>query len=226
MAMKKADMEHHRAEYHARMDNAKFAERRGLFRETVQLALSAWPFIDGMMQYERRYESTDFKSIPAIDLILEYAPLLFDFQCLDDLENLLKDTKRIDRNTSDSLAARLADARSNIWQNHKLWSHLESNPDSREDQLHRLLGEKRAYWRSVTKAWAQMGVLRRTPAHGTFELALTTRLDEVVHAKCPSCGTIGHAPKAMFLELMTCPECASMRLFVLQSSEMDSAVES
>ena len=37
-----------------------------------KLALSSWDYIDGMMQYERRYNGEEFASIQGIDVILKY----------------------------------------------------------------------------------------------------------------------------------------------------------
>ena len=77
--MKKAEMEDHRAEYQALMSKARSAEREGFCRRAVELALASWDHIDGMMQYERRYENKEFANVQGIEMILKYAPLLFDF---------------------------------------------------------------------------------------------------------------------------------------------------
>lgn len=219
MAMKKADMEGHRAEYQSLMVKAWSAEREGLYRTAVELALSSLNHIDGMMQYERRYESKEFDSIQGIDMILKYAPLLLDFNSLDTLETLLKNYRRIDKNTSESLADKLAKARVLMWDTHRLWDHLERNPETRQDGLRRVLGGDQDQWRSVANAWEKMGLLRRTPEGGSYRLALSTRMGELVSAKCPSCGGVVNAPKAMFLEKLACPECRTTVLFVILSTE-------
>src|SRR5438445_210985 len=111
MGMKKSEMEAHRDEYQARMAAARAAERDGLYREAMAEALSAWDFIDGMMQYEKRYEERSFDSVAAIDLVLRYAPLLLDRKSLDTLERLLKEYRRIERDTDADMGAKLASAR-------------------------------------------------------------------------------------------------------------------
>jgi endogenous inhibitor of DNA gyrase (YacG/DUF329 family) len=39
-------------------------------------------------------------------------------------------------------------------------------------------------------------------------------MGQVISAKCPACGEVAEAPKAMFLEPMTCPRCNSDQAFV------------
>jgi len=76
MGMKKADMRAEWVQYHLRMSEAREAHHAGLWRKAVELALSSWGHVDGMMQYERRYLDAEFQSIEAIDFVLQYAPLL------------------------------------------------------------------------------------------------------------------------------------------------------
>ena len=214
--MKKSELESHRAEYDARMNSAQAAAASGLFRPALDAAMSAWDYIDGMMQYGRKYESKELASISAIDFVLQYAPLLLDSRCLDKLEHLLAEKKCIQRGTTEDQAACLAKSREQIHDNYRLWSHLEANPESRQDELRRVLGGDQDYWRSVAEAWQKMGLVRRTPDGGTYRLALTTRLGQIVSSKCPCCGEIAEAPKAMLLTKTKCPKCDLKVLFVLR----------
>ena len=219
MAMSKAEMEDHQRTYQSLMADARTAERAGLYRTAIEKALESWKHIDGMMQYERRYEDREFGSIPAIDLTLKYAPLLLDFVSLDALEGLLKDCRRIERNTSDNLGEKLATARTRMWEAYHLWDYLEWNPIVRQDELRRLLGGDQDHWRFLAESWDRMGLLRREPEGGTYRLALSTRMGEVVPAKCPACGSVVEAPKAMFLEERACPKCRAGNLFVILSTQ-------
>ena len=217
--MKKAEMGEHRRKYHALLGEARSAERKGLYHRAVELALSSWTYIDGMMQYERKYEEKDFNSLPAIDMILKYAPLLLDFQSLDKLQSLLKKYSRIDKNTSASMADKLAGARVQMRDAYRLWDHLERHPGTRQSRLRKVLGGDQDQWRTVAEAWDRLGLVFRTPDNGSYRLALSTRMGEIVSAKCPSCGEIAKAPKAMFLSQLTCPECGEAALFVIRPSE-------
>ena len=219
MAMKKAEMEAHRQEYHALMAKARSAEWEGLYRTAVESALSSWDHIDGMMQYERRYEEKEFTNIEGIDMILKYAPLLLDFASLDRLETILKETRRIEKNTSESMADKVAEARTLMWDAHRLWDHVEQNPEARQDRLSRVLGGKQEQWRSIAAVWGKMGLLQRTSEGGSYRLALSTRMGQVVLGKCPGCGGTVNAPKAMLLEKVACPECGASVLFVMLSAE-------
>ena len=215
MAMKKAELEEHRSRYQALMSRARAAQREGLYREAVELALSSWDHVDGMMQYERRYEKREFASIESIDVVLRFSPALLDFPSLDKLEALLKDYRRIDKNTSESLVEKLAAARSLMWQAHGMWDHLEQHPDTRQDELRQILGGDQNQWRSLAEMWEKMGLVCRTPEGGSYRLALSTRMGKVVPGKCSSCGAVSEAPKAMFLEELACPDCHTKAMFVM-----------
>ena len=69
MAIKKADMEAHRLQYQDKLNQALEAESQGLYRVALDAAVSAWKFIDWMMQYVRKCQDAEFSSIPAIDLV-------------------------------------------------------------------------------------------------------------------------------------------------------------
>ncbi len=215
MAMKKAEMEAASGDYKYLMMQARAAERDGLFRRAVELAIASWDHIDGMMKYERKYSQEEFGSIRAIEMVLRYAPLLLDVASLEKLQELLKQFRGIEKNTSESLGEKLAAARALMWEAHRLWEHVERHPGIRQDTLRRDLGGDQEKWRSVAEGWERMGLLFRTQDGRSYTLALTTRLGQVVKAKCPACAHIGEAPKAMFLEEMPCPECGASALFVI-----------
>ncbi|CAN5520817.1 hypothetical protein BH09PLA1_BH09PLA1_35560 [soil metagenome] len=198
-----------------KMDAARQAERQGLYQHAVQLAVSAWENIDGMMQYRRKYEEAEFKSVSAIDFVLKYAPLIFEFETLNKLDTLLRTQKRIDKHASDDLASSLATAMTEMWANHRLFNFIESNPECRQDSLRSHLGSDQEYWRWVAEAWEKMGLVCRTPEGGSYRLALATRLGQLIDGKCPACGHVDRAPKGMFLEELACPSCAQSVLFVL-----------
>ena len=220
MAVKKADLEAHQKKYQDLMAKARLAEREGLHTQAVEFALSSLDYIDGMMQYERRYNEKEFESIRTIEMILKYAPLLLDFPSLGKLEELLKKWRRIERNTSESLGDKLFQGRELMWIAHRLWNHIERNPEARQDELCQCLDGDQDQWRSIAEVWEEMGLLRRTQEERSYRLALTTRMGELVHGKCPSCGETVEAPKGMFLEEMACPECQKDVLFVILPAEL------
>jgi hypothetical protein len=201
--------------YERRMAAAREAARQGLYRRAVEEALEAWPFIDGMMQYARKYKQEEFDTIPAIDLVLQYAPLLLDFRQLDRLGALLKECRRIERDTEADVGEQLATARARMWAAHRLWDYIEQHPDVRQAELRSALGGQQQDWVDILTTWEEMGLLRRTRDSGTYRLALSTRMGEVISAKCPECGAVAEAPKAMLLDALRCAECSKHVVFVL-----------
>jgi hypothetical protein len=215
MAMKKAEMEAESLQYREKMSLAHAAERRGMYREVLDIAMSAWPYVDGMVLHERKYRDNEVGNIAAIDLVLRYAPLLLDVRPLNELEQLLASYKRVLKSAFSTLTERLAMARAQILQNHLLWIHLEKNSNAEQESLRQVLGGDQERWRSVAESWDRMGLLCRTPAGRSYRLTLSTRMGEIVRGKCPACGNIDDAPKAMFLEQIACPKCRARVVFVL-----------
>jgi len=208
-------MEAHRAEYQARLMKAQSALKEGDIEEAIQVALSSYEYIDGMMQYERRYEKREFTSVKTIDLILKHAPLLFDTQSIEKLEALLIDYRRVDKNTSKSLADQLTKAKAQMWEAYQLWDHLEGHPHTSQNELRRILGGKQDQWRYIIHAWQKMGVIHLTPDGRDQCVSLMTRMDEVVLAKCSRCGVVAKSGKYRFLEELICPKCRKTAWFVI-----------
>lgn len=217
--MKKSEMEEHHAAYHAHMAVARTAERDGLYRAAVDSAMSAWEFIDGMMRYEQKYLDREFASVPAIDFVLKYSPMLLDVRRLNALRDLLKSRKRIDRDASADLVEELERAIFQTSENYQLWSFLERHPDVRQDELPPSLGGDREYRRTVIRFWEQLGIVSRTPDGRSYRLLLIAPLGRAITGKCPSCGQTHNAPKRAFFEPIDCPSCGKQAHFVLVASE-------
>src|SRR3972149_1761786 len=101
MAKTKAELEADSLQHHATMQKVRDAHQHGDFQKAVDLAVSAWDCIDGMMQYARRYGAqAEYHRIDSIDFVLRYAPLLLDFQSLYKLAVILKSQRRIEKNTT------------------------------------------------------------------------------------------------------------------------------
>ena len=215
MAMKKAEMEAHQTQYYVLLAEAREARRAGLYRNAIELAMSSWPCIDGMMQFERKHWKKDFASIEAIDIVLRFAPFIFDSGALDNLAVLLKGQKRIDKNASADIADNLSRCRALMWDAHRMWQHLERHPNARQDDLSKNLGGNQDRWRLVAEQWEKMDLVRRTPDRGSYLLALNTDMDQRIFAKCSSCGAVAKARKTKFLAAIDCPKCRATTLFVI-----------
>ncbi len=216
--MTKAEMEYHRAQYLTLVDDARAAEMHGFPSKAIELAVAALPFIDGMMQYERKYAEREFESIDAIEIVLKLAPVLFDLASLDAVGSVLKAKKRIDRNATDDLAKKLDAAVTRLWSAHRLWNHLEQAPlneKSLTDESE-ATGERDAY--SIFSAWHAMGLIRKIKQDHSSQFEHSTRLSESAKAKCSCCGIIARATKSRFLKALECPKCKRKSWFVILTS--------
>ena len=212
--MKKAELESHRDSYYATLSKAQDAQKVGDYHAVVRHAKSAWAFVDPMMQFERRFNDTEFVSIEAVDLVLEYAPLLFDVGALCELEALLKKSRRIDKNTDDNLMSRLSDAKQRMWEAYSVWESLEQACAS---EANANAGTEEASLESseIAAEWERMGVVRNESG----ALRLTTRMNQKVLSKCPSCGVVARAAKAKFLREQSCPRCKTTGNFVILGAQ-------
>lgn len=217
MAKSKAELESDRARYQELMGQARSALKDGRHDEAVQIAVSSCKYIDGMMQFERKYEDSEFSNIEAIDVVLDYAPLLFHSQVLDELESLLKSQKRIDRDASDDLASDLSKARMRMWEAYRLWNYIEQSGECRQDELRTALGGSQDEWRSIAESWEKIGLIRRTSERGSYRLSFSTRIDDETIAKCPACGAVIQQLKYKLFEDVVCPKCRTKSTFVFLS---------
>lgn len=216
MAKTKTDLELDDARHREQMTAARDALERNAFLEAIQLAVSALPHVDGMMQYDRRWGSkSDFTSIDSITIILRYAPLVFDVESLDTLDALLKSQRRIDKNAAADLAADHQTAMATMWDAHKLWTRLELEPDIRQDELRQRFGGNQDQWRWICETWERMGLLRRVPEKGSYIVSLISRLDTRMRAKCGSCGATGQADKFHLYQEIQCPKCKATGFWVI-----------
>ena len=213
--MKKSEMVEHYRLYHGLVKAARSLVSQGEFGRAVAKCREAWDHADGMMQYGRKYEYQEYSSLEAIEIVLKRAPLLFDFESLDALEELLKSFRRIDKNTNKNLAKGLTASRDLMCRAHELWNCLEAKPGVRQDQLRRILGADQDQWRKIAESWDRMGVVAREKEDASYRLYLRTRMDANATARCPSCGFLHEAQKSSLLEKQHCPKCQTEGQFVL-----------
>ena len=213
MAMVKAEMQAHRASYYELLGKAQDTLLEGLVPEAVAYAVRSLVYVDGMMQFERKYEERQFASIDAIDLILSHAPFIFDLPSINQVAALLKSQRRIEKNTSVDFKAALAESLGFMWCAYHLWNYLERNGACDDENLSRVLGGTDEQRRAVVEACIAIGTISRS-GDSPHRLRLTTRIDDKVHGKCPNCGASGKSAKSNFLEEHHCPRCKSLVSFV------------
>lgn len=214
--MNKADMESHRRNYERFLAESRKAESEGLYRQAISKCLDSLEHIDGMMKHARKTQETDeFSSIPTIDMVLRYAPVLLDYESIQRLEQLLKSRRYIEKYTSQCLADKIEQAMRTLWKVHSLWGLIEANPDIDErDLLSQLKGRKEG-WIPLLENLARLRLIRREKNQDSFSVSLATRLGQLCRAKCRACGGIVTAPKAALLDRLRCVECDTVNDFVI-----------
>lgn len=209
---KKAELEIDFQQYMALRAQMRRALQDKQYQTGINTAVSSFPHVDGMMQFDSRYgKKSQFYSIDTLDFVLKYAPLLFDYGSLDQLENLIKTHRRIAKNTVANVFEALASARIQMWEAHRLWTLLEKSGHVTVDDL-----KYEPLLRSVANSWRKMGLIR--PAEDSMCQVFVTQLEDKVRIKCPSCGSFGSGTKAKLLEAITCPRCQQNVFFVFLTS--------
>jgi hypothetical protein len=215
MAKNKAQLQLEATQYRAAVTAMWNSHGEGQVLRAIEIAMSACDQIDGMLQFEKRFEDrSDRKSVETFDYVLRYAPLAFDRPSLDRLAEMLKSQKRIEKNTTDDLAQHLQDSFVLMWDAHRLWSVLEQAESTPQDKLRTLLGGDQERWRRISEDWEKMGLIERTPERGSYRLSLATRIAAIVRGKCRSCGATGKAAMGALLEEIACPKCKTSSMFV------------
>jgi hypothetical protein len=221
MALKKGEMQLHKAAYYELIGQARIALQDGDFGTAIQLAMSSWNYISGMLQYERRYEQRTFQSTEAVDIVLTYAPVLLHLEALDRLAVLLKSERGIDRHASDDLAGRLTQSRELLTYIHGIWDWMENRAHATEDELCSTFCLNVDHWRLLIGTWTEMGLVEQSTRDGHNWLTLAGPTRQVVRGKCPACGVVARAEKSRFLDEVTCPKCRSTVVFVILAGEPD-----
>lgn len=213
MARTKAEVEAEHAQYTECVRAAIAALESRDVETALRHAVAAWDFVDGMMQYERRYNKAEFVSIAAIDIVLDIAPFVFDLASLNRLEALLKSQRAIVRNTTTAFRERLSVARETVRHVALIWERM-ANADGHVaiDEWRRLHCD-RHIWESVTRLWLSVGLIESSGD----TLRWATRMNGITTAKCSACGVLARGPKDRLLDDAKCPSCGGRVPFVMIS---------
>lgn len=214
--MSKAELHAAQRTYDALVAEARDAERRSRYSDALQIARNAWNHLDEMMRFERRYEEKQFNRLPCIDIVLRLAPMMLNSAILDELSELLRKKKTIDKHASADLAAELAEAQRRLRDAHLVWSHIEANPGVRQDSLRTVLGGSQDNWRGLCERWEDMALLTRTPSGGSYLLRIVTDLSEHIVARCSMCGKLSLGIKRACLTPQRCSQCGQSAYFVMR----------
>lgn len=216
MAAKKIDLEVAAQHYAERWGAVRQCLERCDFGGAIKHAVASLPFIDEMMAYETKYQGTEFTSVETIDVVLRIAPPLFFVQAINELGDLLRAKKRIDRLASDDLAERLVHARHNMDAACHLWNALESHGTVDETSLIKSF-RRSSTWQEISSVWHEAGVAEPVTLSGSRHWRLVTRMASLARVKCSGCGVKGKASKEKLLQTIRCPRCGVEGYFTLLS---------
>lgn len=215
MSPTKSELEWNQQEYYSRLRRAKAAINKQCHQDAVNEAALALHHVDGMMQFERRYENTVFDRIEAIDIILVFAPMLLDLANLELLAAVLKNQKRIDKNTSVDLAIELDQARQLLWDSYRIWSLLEVQQTTWEHEIHEKVEVSRDRVRALLDHWVAMQLVRRKREPNDDCVFLVTHFSAPCVGKCPTCGASVTREKIALLVDSDCQACGVAVGFVI-----------
>jgi hypothetical protein len=202
--MTKAELENADVNYHQRVAKANAAQRAGLFVDAIDLAKSSWPYIDGMIQYARKYEMRESLTLEGIELVLKLAPFVFDLSSLESLESLLKSQRRIAKTSSRDLEVGLQESRARLSIAYRMWDRMERNGELNLDE-ESLADREQA--QEIIDFWDSHEFVSRIPSRTSTRACLATRMDGLTFAKCPSCGAVVRIPKNQCLAKSECSAC-------------------
>lgn len=207
--------EQHWLEYAAAIDAAQQAERQRQYARVVELAAESWDYIEGMLQHTRSEAMTAGVELDGILLVLLYAPLVFDVETLDRLEEWLEANRRVVKHSTTDLFEGVVQARDTMWRAHKLWDHLERHGQCEIAALEERFSSTEFDFRKALAIWQSMQIVRCTTTNGAPLVRLGAWADERLTLKCPSCGTVAPLARSAVYKETSCPRCTKPVVFVM-----------
>ncbi len=210
----KAELEIEYKSFHSLAEQTKASISAHEYSAAIALGLKSFEFIDGMIQYERKYEDKENPSHPTIKAVLTFAPVVFGWKAIDEVEALLNSTRRIEKNSNEDWRQRIADSR----QLQKRALHLWSSMLSQETYLPEAIEVSRKDRQFILKSWEEMGFTTTSGSVAENVLVLASSKMERTRAKCMHCGEVAVSTKEKFLSEVKCPRCSMLTLFVMLGS--------
>ena len=213
--MTKAELEEGKGEYDAIVRECKSLIKKGEIAKAVKQAQSAWRHVVAFMKFGKKYLEVEHESTPCVDIVLRYAPLTLDLGSLNNLGELLKRERSIDRIASDDLAARLADAKVLIFIAYRLWCRLEKYPECTTDALVNDSGGTGAECRKLINEWKKLNFVSETRRGSDSVLRLSSGPRIAVTASCFECGNTQAGLARSFFTPVRCDGCGKEGPFVI-----------
>ena len=200
----KAELEAAFLRYAGRSEAARTLAAAHDYPAAVRAAAEALPSTWDAVAYQRRYRRDERPALPAIDLLLRYAPAVFDGPALDALESWWVGAKRAGKKRYPDLPADLAASRRAMRLAARLWDDLdEPSPPAPADP----------WAAAIVGAWVAMGAASPGPGGGAVRHVSHPRAP--TEAVCPNCGGLRRAGLSDLLDPVTCGRCGRASVFVL-----------
>ncbi|MFT3882934.1 MAG: hypothetical protein QM703_25170 [Gemmatales bacterium] len=206
----KAELEWQRTAFRTYVAQSKEALSQHQYSNAIELAIQSFAFIDGMIQYERRYEQVEDQPYPTIKTVLSYSPVLFRWKAIDEVERLLDSTKRIEKNSQIDWRAKIDHSRRLLGHALETWTniHARNSATYDGDQNRRI---ERVF---ILSTWENMGYVTKPNENGDLH-SFVSNMEMRTRAKCKYCGDVCDATKATFLADIKCLKCGVTNLFVI-----------
>lgn len=189
------------------------AEVRHDYGIAVERAERTWQHLDGAL----RYLKADGRNMPkvfGIEIVLQYAPLLFDAGALVRLEDFCIEKRRILKSFGYNFDPDVICSRQLMKRAQMLWSELERRNQWPSENLRQTFSGDDEEWEQLVGIWTSMNAVVHKSIQGVLHLSLATQMDALTSGKCPRCGTTTTLTKAQMLDRSTCPGCAAIEVFV------------
>ena len=212
--MTKAEMQEHWRRYTAFIRQARDAEKQVDFSHVLGHAEASWVHIDGMLRHASKEHGATELELDGIVLVLQYAPVLFDYEVLGRLEQFLAGKRRITKSSTSDLIDDLADAHAFMRRARVVWDELERRRRWPVHTLRQRFSGSDDEWCHIIGTWKSMNALHAISANGVACVMLATIMDDPIVAKCPHCGKPARRTRSQSLAQTQCETCRRPGVFV------------
>jgi len=213
--VKKSEAEAHFKRYVAIIQTAETHLAAGRILAGFNEARRALEFVPGMVQHESKVRENSLKSIAAIEIVCRIAAVFLAFEAIDEVEELLKKKRTLDRDTDRDMGDVVALGRERMTDAYAILNKLEQAGPVLEADF-AINGKRPDRLRAdFIGLMIEAEVVQRIEIDEQPAIQLATDMNRPAVAMCPDCGVRVKAPKAKLLEANKCPKCQNGVSFLL-----------
>lgn len=207
-------MESAAASYASLCEEAERHLSAGDAEAAVRASVSAITHLDGAMRFAGKYEGATFSIPRCVEIIGRYAPVRLHREAVDAVRSLVKERRRIERESSESIADYMDQAEEVLFGVYRALSSFGHRRALEESVFLRALEGSSGESKNTLELLLASGVVSRSDA-GAEELRIESRLGERWIAACFECGVSVIGAKREFFVMQVCPRCSVESDFVL-----------